>query len=976
MAYLNVVEVESALVALAAAYPGTCELITLPEQSHEGRTSHAIRIGQGALDSRPGILIAGGQHAREWGTCEICITFATDLLAAYAANSGLTYGGQSFPASLVQRLVQDAQIFVYPLINPDGRNYSQTAEAMWRKNRNPAGGVDLNRNFDVLWDFNTFLSPAAGAVVSDNPASDVYHGTAPFSEPESRNVRFMFDTFAQIRWSVDIHSYSQLLYHNWGHDQNQVTTPSQNFLNPAFDGQRGVEDDSYGEFIPSDDLGTQCSLVMRMQSALFNVRGITYQTGQSFALYPTTGTLTDYPYSRHISNPALTKTHGFLIEWGTEFQPPWAEMENIIADVSSALVAFADEALNDCGILDVALETPTLQFIDVPESETTFRAVTFRVTACCDVTFDITAGPTVISGPAGTAFGTTPLGTSSTAPAEPDAFSFARLWVSYQGTDAGDVAAGTITVKCRQTNQVWTVPISANVIERPVAAVMMVLDQSNSMSSNSGIGPGITRSDVLRFSAPSVVDVIEDGNALGILRFDQDPYPTMPITDIDFASRITANGHIASYTHNPDGWTSIGEAVFASRTALNAPGLTQPVKAMIVLTDGQEQHNGFTRRFIADVADQIDARVYAIGLGTPSALNPAALQALCNGTDGYMMVTGALDTEALFRLTKYYQQILAGVTNNEIVVDPEGSIAPGQKHVIPFRLSETDISSDAILLTPAPQAIRYSIETPSGEIIDPSVAGVNAGITLGGGAQTRFYRMSLPAVIGGAPNHAGQWKAILEVDDKYFKRYLSTLEKTPDLYQQVKAHGIRYSVLCRTWSNLRMAANANQSGHEPGAVITLRASLTEFGVPVDQRAHVTAEVTHPGGIQSLLAFTEVSPGTHEATFRLGQAGVTQFRIMASGRTFKGTPFTREQTLTGAVWQGGDRPPPSSGQGETGTGSSTFDLCCWIDCMISTDSGQRLLKSLEITPDDVKKCLEKCCDDHGRGDPKRPKRTPV
>lgn len=958
MAYLNVTEVESALIALSTTYPGTCELITLPNTTHEGRTSHAIRIGLGPLDSRPGILFVGGQHAREWGSCEICINVATDLLAAYAANSGLVYGGQSFSSATVRRIVEDGQVFVYPLVNPDGRNYSQLSDTDWRKNRNPAGAVDLNRNYDFLWDFNTALHPASNPSVSDNPASDLYHGPAPFSEPETQNVKWIFDTYPQIRWSIDIHSYSELLYHVWGDDQNQVTDPTQSFTNAAYDGQRGLVNDAYGEYIPSDDLGTQCGLVRQMQTALRNVRGITYETGQTFEVYnrPTTGTLSSYPYGRHFANPALTKTHGFLIEWGIEFQPSWAEMENIILDVSSALVAFADHALDECAILDVTLETPSLQFIDVPESETTFRAVTFRVTACCDIDFEIVSGPTVVSGPPGTVFGT-PLGTSDTAPAAPESFSFARLWVSYQGTSDGDTAQGTITVRCRQTHQEWVVPITTNVIARPTAALMMVLDRSNSMSFPSGIGPGITRGDVLKFSAPSVVDVIEDGNGLGILGFYHDPDPIMPITDMDPGTRIIANGHLAGYSHNPAGWTSIGEAVAEARSQLSAPGITQAIKAMVVLTDGRENHDGYDRRDISEVADQIDNRVYAIGLGTPSALQPAALQALCDDHEGYMMITGALDADALFRLTKYYQQILAGVTNNEIVVDPEGAIAPGQQHVIPFRLCETDISADAILMTPAPYAIRYSLIAPSGEVIDVGAATANPGIEFAGGSHTRFYRMTLPVVLGGPANHEGVWKAVLEIEPKYFKRYLATVEKQdPELYAQIQAHGLRYSVMCRTWSNLRFSLRASQDSREPGALLTLRGQLSEFGVPVEDRATVTAEVEMPDGAKSLLSFAEVSPGLHEAEVLLAQSGVARFRVIASGQTFRGTPFTREQTVTAAVWQGGDDRPPVSEPGKEAAG----DLCCLLKCMVDTDSGQRLLKKLEIDPEEVKKCLERCC----------------
>ncbi len=971
MPYLNVTEVESAIQALAAAYPGTCELITLPNQTHENRTVHTVRLGLGPLDNRPGIAFIGGQHAREWGSCEICVNFATDLLEAYSLNTGLTYGGQSYSATTVKCLIEDVQIFVFPCVNPDGRHYSQTTYAMWRKNRNPGGAVDPNRNYDVLWDFNTAMHPSATVVVSDNPSSDTYHGTAPFSEPETQNVKWLLDTYPQIRWVIDIHSYSELLYHVWGHDQNQVEDPTQNFTNAAHDGQRGVPNDAYAEYIPAADLGTQCGLTQAMQTALYNVHGISYQTGQSFELYATTGTLSDYPYSRHIANPALTKTHGFLIEWGTQFQPTWAEMESIILDVSSALVAFADKTLDDCNVLNITLQTPSLQFIDVPEMETTYRAVTFQVQSCCALDIEVVSGPTVNSGPVGTAFGT-PLGTSDTAPAAPSTFSNAHIWVSYTGTSDGDTATGEIRVRCRQTRQEWLVPITTNVIARPTAAALMVFDQSNSMSFPSGVGPGITRGDVLEFSAPPVVDVVENGNALGILGFDHDAHDTMPVTDIDLATKITANGHIAGYAHNPNGWTSIGEAVERGQQLLNAPTITQNVKAMIVLTDGREEHGPHTRQYISDVAGQINDRVYAIGLGEPSALEPAALQSLCNGHEGYMMITGALDTDALFRLTKYYQQILAGVTNNEIVVDPEGYATPDHHNVIPVKLSETDISVDVMLLSPLPQVFKFSLITPAGETIDYGTASINPAIEVGGGQQVRFYRMTLPVALTGPKNHGGTWKAVVEIDRKLYEKYVRRHQDdvyAPGNSPNAAAHGVRYSVMARSWSNLRMAVQSSQTSNEPGGTQNIQVKLTEFGVPVENRAAVYAEVEDPAGNQSVLSFTESTPGLFEASKVLNQAGLYRYRIMASGKTFRGTEFTRERIMTGAVWAGGDRQPPSKNN-PPGGGNITpgLDICCLAECLLEMEGVQKFLKERGIHPDEFKRCLEHCCREKTSGEP--------
>ena len=206
MTYLNVSEVETAAANLAGAYPAICQLITLPHTSFEGRTSHALRLGGGAPGSRDCVTILGGVHAQEWGSCEIAINFAADLLDAYTNNTALAYGGKMFSASAIQSLLDGLHLVIFPLVNPDGRAYSQSTSAMWRRNRNPANsggnasciGVDLNRNFDFLFDFNATFSPASDVSVytSDNPcnSSQVYHGPAAFSEPETQNVKWLLDT--------------------------------------------------------------------------------------------------------------------------------------------------------------------------------------------------------------------------------------------------------------------------------------------------------------------------------------------------------------------------------------------------------------------------------------------------------------------------------------------------------------------------------------------------------------------------------------------------------------------------------------------------------------------------------------------------------------------------------------------------------------------------------------------------------------
>jgi Common central domain of tyrosinase/von Willebrand factor type A domain len=549
------------------------------------------------------------------------------------------------------------------------------------------------------------------------------------------------------------------------------------------------------------------------------------------------------------------------------------------------------------------LDTPALTFNDIPEGETTVRAAVFSVSSCEDVHLTIVSGPTVVMGPAGTNFGT-PLGTNVTV--DPDIDPKGRIWISYTGTNNGDAATGTVTIRCTETNQDFVIPITANTIQRPTVAVVLALDKSNSMNFESGI-PNKKRIDVLRFSAPPFVDLIQEGNAIGIVSFDQDAYSVMPVTGPlgpvgqfpDTTGRDTARVAIANHTPNPQGNTAIGDAVELAHTQLE-PVTGYDIKATVVLTDGQETAS----QYIADVMDVINERVFAIGLGTVEQLNPVALTALTNGTGGYLQMTGPLDNNALFRVSKYYLQILAGVTNEDIVLDPEGWLTVDQVHRIPFRLNEADISSDVILLTPAPRDIRFTLETPSGQIIDPNTATANPAISYVTGENVSYYRMTLPVPIGGNEARDGIWHAVLSLEDIIIPVKVS--QST-----QVQTRGVRYSLNVHTYSNLRMRPSLSQNSHEPGAILTLRAVLTEYGLPVDSRATVHTELERPDKTATTLTLAEVEPGVFETIIMASMSGIYHFRVLASGRTLRGRSFTREQRLTGAVWKGGDKPLPTS-----------------------------------------------------------------
>jgi murein tripeptide amidase MpaA len=953
MTYLNVDEVETATVNLAAAYPALSQIITLPNVTVEGRTSHAIRLGAGAPGSREVVMIICGVHAREWGSCEIAVNMATDLLDAYSTSAGLTYGGKSFTAAQIKTLLDTLHVVIFPLVNPDGRNYSQTTTALWRKNRNPAYsggdpsriGVDVNRNYDFLFDFATAFAPGSGVSVSADTLSELYHGPSPFSEAETLNVRFLLDAFPRTRWLVDVHSYSRDMLYNWGDDQSQSTDPSKNFQNPAYNGQRGISGDAYSEYIQADDLAVIQSLSNRFVTDLNAVRGVTYTAKSSYALYPTSGASDDFVFARHLVDPSKGKVHGFVIEWGDEFQPPWAEMQNIIMDVSAGLIGFCIAAPCGNGVAVVGLKTPTISFHNVPAGIMTTRAVVLSVQSCGAVDLNVTSGPTVLSGPG--SFGA-PLGGASLPSASSSAERDARIWISFTGTNPGDVTTGSVTITCPQTSQSFVVPITANTIAQPTVATCLVLDQSGSMDDPSGI-PGKRRIDVLHDAAPNFVTLLPDQDGVGVVSFDQAAYPRLGITQAGPLSggtgRVLASAAIANHVTNPAGSTSIGNGVeLGHNTIASVTGYDST--ALIVFTDGEEN----TYKFISDVQALINNRVFAVGLGTVNEINPIALNQLVNNTGGYLLLTDNLGPSDIFKLQKYFVQILANATNADIVVDPDGFAPPGYEIKIPFYLTEADASADAIVLSPAPGALDFQLETPAGVRIDHLAMGGVLGVKYLQSSNLALYRLDLPVVAGGASAQAGRWCIVLRVSDGGWKDYLGIQRGASDA-----RIGVPYSAVVHARSSVNLAVAVTQTSYTPGAALHLHAMLTEMDLPIDHRAQVTAEVGRPGGGVSLLTMTETAPGVFEASTPTGPAGVYPVQFRAVGRTLRGYPFTREQLRTAMVWAGGNDPPPrSTGKG----GDCCPDWSSFFECLLADPAIRELLERQHIDPYRVAKCLQR------------------
>lgn len=352
---LNPKEVESGLRGLASAFDDV-KFFTAPYTTLNGNKLYGVDI-KGDDPIRPRVFIQGGIHARERGGPDDIVYFLGDLLQARQSGTGLEYGNISYTNEDVVKALS-AGIIALPLVNPDGVYHDQEFSDCWRKNRNNAStdnpddyGVDLNRNFDFLWEFNkTFDSRLAYQVASDWPGSEIFHGTKPLSEPETKNIAWVFTENPFLGWYLDLHSFGGDILYSWGDDESQGTDPSQNFSNPAYDHKRGIpgniDGNRYAEYITDEDLKTQRTLAERMSDAMREAGPTRYEAKETVKLYPISGGSTDYALSRFYGGRCgYGKTHGVTIEFGEEsdagpceFYPSNEQYHNWMKEVSAGLM--------------------------------------------------------------------------------------------------------------------------------------------------------------------------------------------------------------------------------------------------------------------------------------------------------------------------------------------------------------------------------------------------------------------------------------------------------------------------------------------------------------------------------------------------------------------------------------------------------------------------------------------------------------
>jgi carboxypeptidase T len=213
--YHDYAEMVATIQAAQAAHPDIVQVQSIGK-SYQGRDIWAVKVSDNvAVDElEPEVLFDGLHHAREHLSVEQTLAILGWLTDGYGTDAAIT------------RLVNQREIWLVPMVNPDGGEYdiAGTTYRAWRKNRQPnsgttAIGTDINRNYGYHW--------ACCHGSSASKSSETYHGSAAFSTPEARVLRdFMLsrrvDGQQQIKAAITFHTAGEQVLWPYGYTKTDV----------------------------------------------------------------------------------------------------------------------------------------------------------------------------------------------------------------------------------------------------------------------------------------------------------------------------------------------------------------------------------------------------------------------------------------------------------------------------------------------------------------------------------------------------------------------------------------------------------------------------------------------------------------------------------------------------------------------------------------------------------------------------------
>lgn len=311
--YHGLQAVMDSLASIAINHPGIARLDTLPYTTYEGRTLVVLKISDnvGTEEDEPELFFFALHHAREWPTVNILLFAADSLVSGYGSDAHIT------------EVVDSRQIWLMPVVNPDGYYWCYDQGHDWRKNRRwfsqyGTYGVDLNRNYGGSYDGSPIgMWGSTVGATSRNPDESVYDGPEPVSEEEIKATNQMVKDHDFV-FTVSYHTHGEMVMWPWGYSINLH-----------------VPDDAL-----ISDIGQEMASRITQQDG-----SGTYDAFQSAGpgLYPTSGSTNDWVYGYtyyHKGSNLLPLT----VEACQSFHPNQSVLDQVVRENFDGLIYICDVA--------------------------------------------------------------------------------------------------------------------------------------------------------------------------------------------------------------------------------------------------------------------------------------------------------------------------------------------------------------------------------------------------------------------------------------------------------------------------------------------------------------------------------------------------------------------------------------------------------------------------------------------------------
>ncbi|UCH88597.1 MAG: hypothetical protein JSV49_10135 [Thermoplasmata archaeon] len=365
--YLNYETMTEMLTEIEANHSNIAMLISIGT-TIEGRDIWAVKISDNPLESEaePEILFTGAHHGKEWPSYEVPMYLMKYLVENYGKmdvdndndgeiNEDVFDGLDNDEDGMVDEdedeiritwLVDNRQIWIVPMVNPDGVAYAHAQveagetniDNLWRKNREPnvnpatgrpypetvAGnnmwGTDLNRNYGFHWGEygqQSYFDPTSEDYIgpvdktdddndraynednvdnidNDNDGKIDEDPRGGFSTTETQAIKKLVEEHNFVI-TMNFHTYGEEIYWPWMWTR---------------------------ELPPDEELFYILAEEMSSYNG-YNFRNMSERAQQQFSRHPLVcGDSNDWMYGKH-------NILAYTIELGTEFIPPEEEILNM-----------------------------------------------------------------------------------------------------------------------------------------------------------------------------------------------------------------------------------------------------------------------------------------------------------------------------------------------------------------------------------------------------------------------------------------------------------------------------------------------------------------------------------------------------------------------------------------------------------------------------------------------------------------------